>query len=91
MMRSISAFVLSVLLLAPAAFAAQPPEPQSEFTPLSSIPQTEQIPGGTMVVVAYAFIWVALFVYVWSIWRRLGKVEGEIRTLERRTQGGASR
>jgi CcmD family protein len=44
-----------------------------------------------MVVVAYAFIWVGLFVYLWSIWRRLGKVEGEIRTLERRTQGGASR
>ena len=32
-----------------------------------------------------AFVWVALLVYLWSIWRRLGKVEADLQTLERRS------
>jgi CcmD family protein len=36
------------------------------------------------VIAAYAFVWVALMAYLWSIWRRLGRVEAEMRTLEAR-------
>jgi CcmD family protein len=81
---------IAAVLLAATLWAGQPP-PQSEFVPVSEIPQSEQLPGGTFVVIAYGFIWVVLLLYVWSIWRRLGKVESEMRTLERRTEGGASR
>jgi CcmD family protein len=64
--------------------AGQPPPGQEEFVPIDQLPPTEQLPGGTFVVIAYAFIWVAAMFYLWSIWRRLGKVEGEMRALQRR-------
>ncbi len=40
---------------------------------------------------AYAFVWVALLAYLWSIWRRLGKVDQELSALTRRLadKGGA--
>ena len=33
---------------------------------------------------AYAVAWIVIFVYVWSIWRRLGQVEQEIATVSQR-------
>lgn len=63
--------------------AAQPPS-QSEFVPMSDIPQAEQIPAFTMVGSAYGFVWVALLGYVWTIARRLQKVEAELADLESR-------
>lgn len=65
--------------------AFQPSPGQEEFVPVDQLPPAEQLPGGAFVVVAYAFIWVAAMVYVWSLWRRLGKVEDDIQTLRRRT------
>jgi CcmD family protein len=35
---------------------------------------------------AYAFVWIALLVYVWSLWRRMGKLERELADLRRRVQ-----
>ena len=32
-------------------------------------------------LIAYAFVWIAVMVYVWSIWRRMNKVEDEMRAL----------
>jgi CcmD family protein len=65
--------------------AFQPPAGQEEFVPIDQLPPAEQLPGGAFVVVAYAFIWMAAMIYLWSLWRRLAKVEGEIRTLQRRS------
>jgi CcmD family protein len=67
------------------ASAMQPP-PQSEFVPLSDIPEGEQIPAFTMLGTAYGFVWVALLGYVWSIARRLQKVESELADLESRSK-----
>jgi len=64
--------------------AFQPPAGQEEFVPIDQLPPAEQLPGGAFVVVAYAFIWIAAMIYLWSLWRRLAKVEGEIRTPQRR-------
>ena len=33
---------------------------------------------------AYAFVWAVLLVYVWTVWRRLLKVEKEIHALSER-------
>jgi CcmD family protein len=54
---------------------------QSEFVPMTEIPASEQLPAARLVITAYAFVWVALSAYVWTIWRRLGKVEREIEEL----------
>ena len=66
------------------AIAAHQPPPQSEFVPVDEIPPGEQIPAINLVAVAYGFVWVALLGYVWSIARRLHKVEAELADLESR-------
>ena len=70
----------SVVLLAPSAFA-QPPAGQGGFVPVDSVPLSDQLPAAPLLVTAYAFVWAATMVYVWSIWRRLNKVETEMRAL----------
>jgi CcmD family protein len=79
--------VAALAVVAPAVSveAMQPPS-QSEFVPLSEVPQGEQIPAFTMVGTAYGFVWVALLAYVWSIARRLQKVESELADLESRSK-----
>jgi CcmD family protein len=75
---------------APAGEAAQ--NPGDQFVPVKSLPQSqsEQLPAQTLVMVAYAFVWGVLLVYVWSVWRRLLKVEKEIHALaERLKEKGA--
>lgn len=63
------------------ARAAQPP--QETFVPVDELPPEEQLPAAPLLVAAYAFVWVALLVYLWSIWRRLGRVQGELAALSR--------
>ena len=86
-MRFCRAFLMLAALwaTAPAATASamQPPS-QSEFVPVEDIPPGEQIPAFTMVGAAYGFVWVALLGYVWSIARRLQRVESDITALESR-------
>ena len=49
--------------------------------PVKDLPQQEQLPAAPLLITAYAFVWVALLVYVWTVWRRLLKVEREMREL----------
>jgi CcmD family protein len=58
-----------------------------QFVPFKSLPAQQQLPAERLVMAAYGFVWAALLVYVWTIWRRLGKVEGEMRDLEARLGG----
>jgi CcmD family protein len=82
--------VIGLLLLAAPAFALQPPTAQSEFVPAAPGASTEQLPAAPLLVAAYAFVWVAAMGYVWTIGRRLTKVEDDLRALERKA-GKASR
>jgi CcmD family protein len=75
--------VVSVMALGARAFALQPP-PQTEFVPMNSLPPADQLPAAPLLIAAYAFVWIALAVYLWSIWSRLGKVEREMRALQQR-------
>lgn len=76
------AFVAATSLVM--AQSAPPPGTQDEFVPASQLPAGEQMPAAPMVIVAYGFVWAALLVYVWSIWRRVQKVEHDIADLSRR-------
>jgi CcmD family protein len=64
------------------AQSAQPPEQLDEFIPIDQLPQQEQIPAANLLVPAYAFVWLAVLVYVGSIAKRIGGVEREIQRLE---------
>ena len=86
------AVVVLVLLASAVPVAAQPEQPspagaQEEFVPVKDLPHQEQLPGGPLVLAAYGFVWAVLLVYVWTIWRRLGKVEREMRALAGRLKG----
>ncbi len=76
--------LLGALAASAPAIAAQQPPPQSEFVPVDDIPPGEQIPAINLVAAAYGFVWVVLLGYVWSIGRRLQKVESELVELESR-------
>jgi CcmD family protein len=88
MIRKITILVTSLLLsgagLLAQAGGGQPPSATDGFVPVTSLPPEQQLPAAPYLVAAYAFIWVALLAYLWSIWRRLGKVEAEMHVLETR-------
>jgi CcmD family protein len=70
--------------------AAQPPSPAQEgFVPIDKLPAPESFPAAPLVIAAYAVAWVVIFIYVWSVWRRLDRVERELKELTGRASGGA--
>ena len=83
---------MAARLLTVPVFALQAPSGQTTFVPVDQLPPGDQLPSAPLLVAAYAFVWVAVLVYVWLLWRRLNKVEGEMHTLQRRQeQRGSSR
>ena len=80
-LRRLLIALTSFVLLASSALAFQPPAGQSEFVPVDSVPLADQLPAAPLLVTAYAFVWLAVMVYLWSIWRRLNTVETEMRAL----------
>jgi CcmD family protein len=91
--RLVAAVFLTVLLAAPAAAAASQPPPTTadqQYVPVTGAEQ-EQLPAAPLVIGAYSVVWIALVAYVWSIWRRLARVEREIAQVSQRIQTGGSR
>lgn len=84
-MRYLRLSLTVALLAVPALVLAQAPSPD-EFVPISQIPAEEQIPAINLVAAAYAFVWLALIAYVWSLGRRLAKTEDDLARLERKGQ-----
>ena len=75
-----------------AAQTQPPPSPAQEgFVPIDQLEPKEELPAAPLVMAAYGVAWVAIFGYVWSIWRRLGRVEEEIASLSKRVASGARR
>jgi len=85
-------FAAIVLCSAVAPLAQQPPPPsaaQEGFVPVDQLPKPQDtIPAAPLVATAYAFVWVMLFGYVVSIWRRLSTVERELQSVSRRINTG---
>ena len=81
----VSGVAVALMLMTTATVWAQqvPPEGGLEgFVPANSLPPAQRMPAAPLLIAAYAFIWVALLVYLWFIWRRLGRVETELRQME---------
>ena len=74
--------VFFVVSFAARVLAMQPPAQQNEFVPVDKLPPAEQLPAAPLLIAAYAFVWIALMFYMWTIWRRLSKIEADIQTLE---------
>jgi CcmD family protein len=73
--------------------AVQPQTAQAQpapegFEPVTGVPTQEQLPAAPLVMIAYAFVWVMLLLYLWALWRRLGAVEKELADVTRRLGEG---
>jgi CcmD family protein len=68
------------------AYAQQPKPPaaQDEFVPVDKLPNEESLPATPLVLIAYAVAWLAVLVYLVSIWKRMGRVDREIAEVSRR-------
>jgi CcmD family protein len=86
--RTAGVLLTLALTIAP-LLAQQPPRQQNEFVPLDQLPPAEQLPSAPLLVGAYAFVWIATMFYLWTVWRRLGKVERDLEALERKTRSSA--
>lgn len=64
--------------------SGQAPAGQSEYVAVDQLPPVEQLPAAPLLIAAYTFVWLAVFFYVWTIWRRLNKVDAEIRVFAKR-------
>jgi CcmD family protein len=102
--HAFSTFVRAAMLLAalfalvgPVAAQQQPPPSpatspaQEGFVPIDQLPPEETMPAAPLLIAAYAVAWVAVLLYLWSIWRRLAHVEREIGEVNRRIDAGARR
>ena len=78
--RTAMAIILAAVLLAPAGAAGfaleggQPQPPQEEFVPIDQVPPEDQLPAAPLLIAAYAIVWLVVFGYLWSIWRRQSAV-----------------
>jgi len=71
---------------------AQPPAAVDEFVPMSEAAPREVLPATPLVFYAYGFVWVALLGYVFTIWRRMARVEQDLADVQRRLKdAGAAR
>ena len=81
--RVSAALLVAAVMSGPAILGAQqPPAPVDEFVPIDQLPQQEQIPAANLLVPAYAFVWLAVLVYVVSVARRMSGVERDVQRLE---------
>ena len=81
--RRIVMALWSIVLAGAPALAFQPAQ-QSEFVPVTELPAGDQLPAAPYLIAAYVFVWLAAMLYVWTVWRRLIKVEAEMRALKQR-------
>jgi CcmD family protein len=85
-------FALIVFCGVATPIAQQQPPPsaaQEGFVPVDQLPKPQDtMPAAPLVATAYAFVWLMLFGYMVSIWRRLNAVERELQSVSRRIGTG---
>jgi len=93
-MRKVLRFAVLLLclgLLAASALAQQPPQPPEGFVPAASVQGQEQLPAAPLVITAYSVVWLLVFGYLWSIWRRIARAERDLADVTRRVTGAQPR
>jgi hypothetical protein len=72
---------LSCCATADTAVLRQPSQ-QSEFIPIDQLPPQEQLAAAPLLIGAYVFVLAVLFLYVFSVARRLTNVQTELDRLD---------
>jgi len=94
-MKRIGTLAVTLLLLTAPVFTQQPapknpPSAATDgfLTVNEPINPQDAMPAPRLVAIAYGFIWVVLFGYLWSVRTRLARVEREMETVSRRVASG---
>jgi CcmD family protein len=79
------ALMLTLALAMVSGAAARTPQEQVKgFVPQAQAPQQPELPAAPLLYGAYAFVWAVLLVYIFLLWRRVGKVERELADVTRK-------
>jgi len=80
----VRSFAIVLLLAVGGAVVAaqQPPSQQGEFLPIDQLPPQEQFAAAPLLIGAYSFVLIVLFLYVTLLARRLTSVQREIERLD---------
>jgi CcmD family protein len=82
--RFAATVLITVALLLPTpspAFQPKPPQ-QEEFVPIDQLPPQDQLPAAPLLIGAYVFVWLAVGGYIWSVARRVSRVQREVERLD---------
>jgi CcmD family protein len=52
---------------------------------INELPPSDQLSAAPYLITGYAFVWLAVVFYLWTIWRRLNKVETEMHALAQKS------
>ena len=89
MIRRLFALLVTVVIVQLPGFALQqPPAATDGFVPASSLPPGEQLPAAPFLIGSYAFFLALMLLYLWTIWRRIERVEKDMRNLAHRQGDG---
>jgi CcmD family protein len=75
-----------IVFAASSLTAAAQKQAQDVFVNADTLPRQE-IPPGPLLYSAYAFVWFALVVYLFLLWRRIGRVERELADVNQKLAG----
>jgi CcmD family protein len=92
--RFVRAFLVAAMMLGVPALSLaqqQPPKAPEGFVPVDQVPGQEELPAKPLVAAAYGVAWLAVLIYVFSIWKRLNAVEREMADIARRIEAGGRR
>ena len=90
--RLVRVCLVAVMMLgAPVLSFAQPPSPPEGFVPVDQLPGQEELPATPLVAAAYGVAWIAVLLYIFSIWKRLNAVEREMADVAKRIEPGGRR
>ena len=59
-----------------------PPQQQTEYVPLKDAPPRPELPAERLVIAAYSFVVLVLFLYLVSLSKRLSAVKADLARLE---------
>jgi CcmD family protein len=94
LVRALVTALVAGALLGAGSVAAQPPQTtaaQDQYVPIDQLPPGDTLPAAPLLIAAYVVAWLVVFGYLWSIWRRLMRVERDIGEVARRIEAGARR
>jgi CcmD family protein len=80
--RSCAVLLLLVVWGGAAIAAQQAPPGQEKYIPIDQLPPQDQLPAAPLLIGAYSFVLIVLFLYVLSVARRLATVQREVQRLD---------